>query len=136
MVPAWRPSMSAPTERVIEVDLIQAVIAAGNSISAEIDIGAKSLVGLVLPANWIAAAGGISFQVSVDGGATWGELTTVAGTPYSIGFTAAGAAYLAIDPTTLRGAQALKVRSGTLASPVPQTNSVNLQLLTRLVRRR
>lgn len=116
-----------------EVDNIQAQIAAGQSLSAEVDIGSKSLVGLVLPGTWIAATGGISFQVSVDGGATWNELTTSAGAAYAIAFTAAGAAYIAIDPTTLRGVQAIKIRSGTALAPVNQTATVTLTLVTRLV---
>jgi hypothetical protein len=116
----------------MEVDNIAGQIAAGQSLSAEIDIGTKSLVGLVLPANWSAAAGGISFQVSVDGGTTWNELTTSAGAAFAIAFTAAGAAYLAIDPATLRGVQALKIRSGTAGAAVPQTNLVTLTLVTRL----
>jgi len=107
-------------------------IAAGQSLSPEIDIGTKSLVGLVLPAAWIAAAGGISFQVSVDGGSTWNELLTVAGAAYAVAFTAAGPAYIAVDPSTLRGVQAIKVRSGTAGAPVNQTSTVALTLITRL----
>lgn len=114
-----------------EIDNFTAAIAAGQSLSAAIAIGNKSLVGLVLPANWSAATGGISVQVSVDD-TTFGELTTVAGTPYAIGFTAAGGAYLAIDPNTLRGVRSLKIRSGTAAAPVNQTNAVTLTLVTRL----
>lgn len=115
-----------------EVNVITAQIAAGASLSAEVDIGSKSLVGLLIPTNWTTA--GLSFQVSPDGGATWGELTTVAGTPYAIASLTGGtlAYYVAIDPTTLVGAQALKVRSGTQATPVNQTNLVTLQLVTRL----
>ncbi len=115
-----------------EIDVITTAIAAGQSLSAEVDIGAKSLVGLLIPANWTTA--GLSLQVSVDGGTTWGELTTVAGTPYAIGSLTGGtlAYYVAIDPTTLVGAQALKIRSGTQASPVNQANLVTLQLITRL----
>jgi hypothetical protein len=116
-----------------EVDLIQAIIAAGQSLSAEADIGNKVLVGIVLPANWSATAGGISLQASLDGGTTWNEVTTVAGAPYAIAFTAAGAASLAIDPTTLRGIPSFKIRSGTKAVPANQTNTVTLQLITRLV---
>jgi hypothetical protein len=116
-----------------EVDLITGQIAAGAALSAEIDIGPKSLVGLVLPANWTAAAGGISFQVSVDGGTTWNELTVgTTGAAYSLAFTAAGAAYLAVDPQLLRGVQAIKIRSGTAGAPVNQTNTVVLNLVTRL----
>jgi hypothetical protein len=116
-----------------EVDVVTAQIASGTSLSAEIDIGTKSLVGLLVPVNWTTA--GLSFQISPDGGATWGELTTVAGTPYAIGSVTGGtlAYYVAIDPTTLVGAMALKVRSGTQASPVNQANTVTLQLVTRLV---
>jgi hypothetical protein len=115
-----------------EIDTLQVQIAAGQSLSPQIDIGTKSLVALVLPSNWVAAAGGISFQASIDGGTTWNELLTLAGTPYAISFTAAGAAYLALSPDILRGVQSLKIRSGTSASPVPQTNTVVLQLVTRL----
>ena len=116
-----------------EVDNIAASIASGQSLSAEVDIGSKSLVGLLVPANWTTA--GISIQVSPDGGTTWAELTTVAGTPYAIGSLTGGtlAYFVAIDPTTIRGAQALKIRSGTQAAPVNQTNTVALQLITRLI---
>jgi hypothetical protein len=63
-----------------EVDNITAQIVAGQSLSAEIDIGSKSLVGLQIPSNWTTAA--LSFQVSVDGGTTWNELITAGGTPF------------------------------------------------------
>ena len=50
-----------------EVDInVQAAIAQGASLSAQADIGNKSIVALVLPAAWVAAAGGLSFQVSVE----------------------------------------------------------------------
>jgi hypothetical protein len=115
-----------------EVDNIACQIASGQSLSAEIDIGNKSLVGILIPTNWTTA--GISIQVSPDGGVTWAELTVVAGTPYAIGSVTGGtlAYYVAVDPTTLRGALAIKIRSGTQAAPVNQTNTVNLQLITRL----
>lgn len=115
-----------------EIDYIPAQIAINTALSAEVDIGSKSLVGLVLPAAWIAAAGGISLQTSVDGGTTWNEVTTAAGAAYAIAFTAAGSAYIAIDPTTLRGVVALKIRSGTAVAPVNQTAAVTLTLVTRL----
>jgi hypothetical protein len=116
-----------------EIDYIPVLIAINTAISAEIDIGNKSPVALVLPPGWIAAAGGISLQASADGGTTWNEVTTAAGSPYAIAFTAAGGAYIAIDPTTLRGISALKVRSGTSGAPVNQTSAVTLTLVTRLV---
>ncbi len=116
----------------MEIDNISASIAAGQSLSAQVDIGTKSLAGILIPSNWTTA--GISLQVSPDGGATWGELTTVAGTPYAIGSLTGGtlAYYVAVDPTTLRGAMSFKIRSGTQAAPVNQTNQVALTLITRL----
>lgn len=117
-----------------EVDYVTVTIAQNQSLSPEIDIGNKSLVGIVIPTTWTTA--GLSFQVSPDGGTTWGEVTTVAGAPYAIGSVTGGtlAFYVAVDPTTLRGAMALKVRSGTQASPVNQTHAggVTLTLITRL----
>ena len=116
-----------------EVDLILANFTAGQSLSAEADIGNKVLVGLVLPAAWIAAAGGISLQASVDGGVTWNEVTTVAGAAYAAAFVGAGPAYIAIDPATLRGIPSFKVRSGTVGAPVVQTATLAVTLVTRLV---
>jgi hypothetical protein len=116
-----------------EVDVITATISAGQSLSTEADIGSKSLVGIVIPAAWIAAAGGLSLQMSPDGGITWCEVRTISGSAYAIAYTSAGAASIEIDPTTLRGISALKIRSGTVGSPVNQTNTVILQLVTRLV---
>jgi hypothetical protein len=62
------------------------------------------------------------------------ELTTVAGTLYAIPSVIGGTlAYsVAIDPTTLIGVESLKIRSGTRGSPVNQTATVMLQLVTRL----
>lgn len=115
-----------------EIDNITGQIAAGQSLSAQIDIGSKSLVGLQIPANWTTAS--LSFQVSADGGTTWNELTSSAGGAFAIGSLANGTArYVAIDPTTLRGAQSIKLRSGTVGAPVNQTNTVTLTIVTRLV---
>jgi hypothetical protein len=116
----------------MEVDVVNALIANTTSLSAEVDIGAKSLVGILVPANWTTA--GLSFQVSPDNGVTWGELTNQDGTPYAIGSVTGGtlAYYVALNPAVLRGAQALKVRSGTQASAVAQVHDVTLQLITRL----
>lgn len=117
-----------------EIDIVTANIAAGQSLSAEADIGNKSIVGIYIPANWTTA--GLSFQASIDGGATWAELfdgtlaTAAAITVSSI--TGGTALALAMDPTKLRGFNAIKVRSGTSGSPVNQTNAVAISLITRL----
>lgn len=101
-----------------------ATIATGQSLSGEVDIGANSLVGIAMPAAWTAAS--ITFQVSPDGGTTWLELQTVS-SEYTV--TAAASQFIAIDPTALKGFNAIKVRSGTSASPVNQTSGATLTLI-------
>jgi hypothetical protein len=116
-----------------EIDIITTTIAAGQSLSPQVDIGTKSLVGLVIPSSWIAATGGISFQVSPDGGATWYELTIASSAAaYIIAFTGAGPAFLAIDPAILRGISSFKIRSGLVGAAVTQTGGAAIQLVTRL----
>lgn len=113
-----------------EIDVLVATIQNGQALSAEVDIGNKTIVGIVTPAGWLAA--GLSFQVSVDGGTTWQELLDSTATAISVS-SVTGAAAIAMDPTKLRGFNALKVRSGTSGAPVNQTNNpTNVTLLTRL----
>jgi hypothetical protein len=105
-------------------------IASGQSLSPQVDIGPKTLVGLIVPSNWTTAS--LSFQASADGGATWGELQDQTATAITVGSITGGTqVFVGFDPTKLRGAWSLKVRSGTAASPVTQTNTVTLTLLTR-----
>jgi hypothetical protein len=114
------------------VETVQVTIAQNTSLSPEVDVGPKVLVGLVTPSTWIAAS--ISFQASADGGNTWQELLDQTATAISVS-SITGAAFIAIDPTKMKGVNAIKVRSGTSASPVNQTNSggVVLTLLKRAV---
>ncbi len=107
-----------------------AVITAASALSPQVDLGGYALVGIVVPSNWTTAS--LSFQVSPDGGTTFGELLTVAGAAYAVSSVTGGAqVQIAIDPTALRGARSVKVRSGTSGSPVNQTNTVNVILLVR-----
>jgi hypothetical protein len=116
-----------------EIDVITATIASGQSLSAEVDIGNKSLVGIVVPANWTTA--GISLQASPDGGVTWAEVVDQTATAVGCSSLTGGTLAWFVNFTNiqLRGPVAFKIRSGSQASPVNQTNSVSLQLITRLV---
>ena len=114
------------------IEQAQVTIPNGQSLSPEVDIGPKTLVAIITPSQWVAAA--ITLQASPDGGATWYELVDQTGA--AIGSSSVtGSAFIAIDPTKLKGVVALKVRSGTLAVPVNQTNAqgVLLTLLRRAV---
>jgi hypothetical protein len=73
----------------------------------------------------------MTFQVSPDGGTTWNELTSNAGT--AVNYTVAASQYIAVDPATWRGVNCLKIRSGTSASPVAQTAAATMTLVTRVL---
>jgi hypothetical protein len=112
-----------------EIDIVTTTIAAGQTTTPEIDIGNKSLVGIQFTANWTPAAT-ITFQATIDGGATFGPVITLAGgtaAPLISASIGAGQSYLALDPTILRGMNAFKI----VANPA-QTNLVTLSLITRL----
>jgi hypothetical protein len=111
-----------------------AIIAAGQALSPEVDLGGYGvLVAIMVPANWTTA--GISFQCSVDGGTTWGEVLDATSGNITIASLTGGTLvyYLALDPARFRGVRSIKVRSGTQAAPVVQANQVTLQLVLRQV---
>jgi hypothetical protein len=110
----------------IGIEVIFASITSGQSLSAEVDIGAKTLHGIAMPAGWDAAA--MTFQVSVDGGTTWLEMQS---TSAAISYTVAANQYIAVDPAIWRGVNAVKVRSGTSGSPVNQTATRSIGLVVK-----
>lgn len=110
---------------------LQATIAAGQSISGQIDIGPYQIVGIYIPATWTGSATQ-TFQVSYDGGSTWFEHYSYSGSETVFGAISGTATYLAIDPTLWRGVASLKIRSGTPASPVNQSGSVTLTLAVKM----
>lgn len=113
----------------INISQFVATILAGAALSGEVDIGGNTLVGITMPAAWTTAA--MTFSVSTDGGTTWCEMTTSAGAEVS--YTVAASQYIAVDPTLWRGVNAVKVRSGTLASAVNQVAQALVTLITRPV---
>ena len=117
--------MAAP----MNITNVQAIIAAGQSLSAEADIGPGVLVGIVIPAGWTNAA--LTFQISVDG-INWAEMVNVANTAISYGPASAGQ-FVAVDPTLWRGVVALKLRSGTLGTPGVQAAQQTLTLVTKVL---
>lgn len=117
-----------------DIEVITATIASGQSLSAQVDIGPKKLVGIVMPAGWDAAD--ITFQASPDGGTTFGELFSTDGVAADAVaavqiHSPAAAQYIVIAPEQLRSVNSLKVRSGTSGAPVNQTASRAVLLLVR-----
>ena len=111
---------------VIGLDQTAVTITSGTSLSAAVALGAKTMVGIAMPAGWDAAV--LTFQASVDDGTTWLEMQS---TSAAISYTAAAGQYIAIDPTLWRGINKIKVRSGTSGSAVNQTADRVLTLVTR-----
>lgn len=114
-----------------DLQTVSAVIASGQSLSAAANLGKWSLVGIVMPSSWSAAA--LSFQASPDGGVTFYELYYLSGlasTEYVITAPAASQ-WIQLDPAQWRGINVLKVRSGTAGTPVAQTGGATLTLVCR-----
>ncbi len=102
-------------------------IANGASLSGtSIDLTAKSLIGISMPAAWTAA--GLSFEVSVDAGGTWQPL--VDSTNLERTLTVVAAKFITVDPTWFMGAPLLRLRSGTSAAAVNQGASRDFKLTT------
>lgn len=106
-----------------QADIVEATITAGDGtgLSDAVALGTASAIALQMPASWDAAA--LTFQTSLDDGATWqnaydkdGEIT------YSTDAVAASR-NIHLDPLRFGGATHLKIRSGTSATPVTQTTT-------------
>ena len=116
----------------ININPYPVTISPGQSLSAAVGMGADTLVGISMPAAWVAAA--LTFQVSIDG-ETWQELYADTGTEVTIPSTAAAAGQFIVLPTfpsyIWRGVNLLKVRSGTAGAPVVQTAGATITLIGR-----
>jgi len=108
----------------IGLEQITATIASGTSLSPATGLGAKTLVGIAMPAGWDAAS--LTFQISIDGGTTWLEMAA-----FSAGIVASASNFISVDPTYWRGLNNIKVRSGTSGAAVNQTADRVLTLLVR-----
>lgn len=110
---------------------VPATIATGESLSAEIDLGAgRVLCGIDMPADWTAA--NLTFQASYNSGGTFDNLYDQYGTEKTV--TAAEDRYIPLDdPAFWMGVRYLKVRSGTAASAVAQGAERVIQLIVKPV---
>lgn len=115
---------------------INLTIAAGASVSANDsgDLGGNAPLGIWTPGAWTAAA--ITFQVSHDGGATWGDLFDATNGEVTIGsalIPTNAARFFALNPAQFVGFSRIRVRSGVTATPVNQVAAATLTLVTRPV---
>ena len=92
-------------------------IPAGASASAALDLGADTLIGLVAPAAWTAAA--LTFEAGFDDDATFVPLYKSNGAIYALSVTA-GTLIQPATPLDFLPLHRLRLRSGTASAPVVQ----------------
>jgi hypothetical protein len=108
----------------------QVTIAAGTALSNAVNLGDKTLSAIVIPAAWSTAA--LSFQASDDGGATWHDHFDWLGNEISAASADVVAGRrIAVDPSSFRDVDMIKLRSGLTASPVNQGTACVLTLIAR-----
>jgi hypothetical protein len=119
--------------QVDDIDIIDVTIANGQSLSPAVALGGKSLVGIVMPAAWTAAA--LTFQATADDPGTdngaMQELQDGTGNPVTL--TVNAGTFVQVDPTKWRGTRHITVRSGTVGAPVAQGASRTLGLAIRSI---
>lgn len=102
--------------------LVPVSIGAGASLSAEVNVNDKRIVGIQMPAGWDAAS--ITFAAltrqSAAGVATFGLVQEQGGAEVTV-TTPAADEYVAINGQVLVALGRVKVRSGTSGAPVNQT---------------
>jgi hypothetical protein len=114
----------------VDIEAFPATIAAGQSLSGAVPLGAFTLVGIWMPPVWTAA--GLTFQVSPDGGTTWLEYYDDGGDPIEITVGESQFVALVNVPNNVwRGVNLFKVRSGTSGSPVDQVAEAIVNLIGR-----
>ncbi len=112
-------------------DAIAVPIPAGaTGLSGEIEIRRFSLFAVDVPAGWITATV-ITFQASPTSGGTFLNVYDDAGNEVSV--TVAASRAVSLDSVALKLApfRYIKIRSGTAASPVNQTNGPTLTLIAK-----
>lgn len=106
---------------------VDATIASGASLSDAIDIGTGELVGIVMPAAWTAAD--ITFAATIDG-TNFLAVNDAAGSEVSVVSPAADK-FIILSYAGVKGLNKVKIRSGTVGSPVVQGGSRTITLLIK-----
>lgn len=99
-----------------QLDVATAVIASGQSLSAEVNLIGRVVCGFQIPSAWTAAD--LTFQASIDNGTTYVDLYFATGE--ATVDQAAADRYIGINGAEWLGITNLKIRSGTAGTPVNQ----------------
>jgi hypothetical protein len=103
-------------------------ISTGSSLSPGVDLDGLTLVAIVMPSTWDGTT--ITFQVSPNG-TDWYNLHDAAGS--EVALTVGPSRYIQLDWQRFLGIRYLRIRSGTAATPVNQTATRTLHLVTRSI---
>lgn len=107
-----------------------ATIANGESLSGAIDLGGLRLFAIRIPSAWTTA--NLTFQGSIDGGATYNDLKDQDGVEITA-VVSAVSDMIILDPVLFSAIPLLKIRSGTSASAVNQGGARTLTLVLRSI---
>jgi hypothetical protein len=113
-----------------DLEIIPVTIASGTALSPSIGIGIKTLVGISMPSGWTTAA--LTFQISPDG-VIFQEYVDATGAAAITVATPAANTFIAISSGQFDGVNQLKVRSGTVGTPVNQGADRVIGLVVRTV---
>lgn len=104
-------------------------IASGQSLTDAINLGGLRLFGAAIPSVWTSAD--ITFQVSLDNGATWIDLRQQDGT--EIVMSGQTGSCIVLVPTLFAAFQFVRLRSGTSGTPVTQAADRTISLVVRSI---
>lgn len=114
--------------------IVPVLIASGTALSAEVNVNAKRIVGIMMSAAW--TAGALTFQAVIAQPAgnpptpTFGEVNDQTGNTAVTVATPTAGTYIALpDTVPLQGLGRIKVRSGTAGVPVNQAADRQLYLV-------
>lgn len=117
---------------VVGVDVPEAISVAiptdATGLSASIDLNGKTPVAIIIGGTW--ATADITFKGSADGTNFYDVYYNSSGTRTEYVLPAAASSFLKIPYADLLGIHYLKIRSGTTGTPVDQTGSPTITLVT------
>ncbi len=108
-----------------KVVVVPVTISSGAALSSSVNLGGRTLVGIMMPTAWTAA--NLTFKASIDRGSNFYDCYDDAATEIIV--QAAASRYLAVPPTDFLGMMYIQVRSGTTGTPVNQGADRELNLV-------
>lgn len=114
---------------VSALEVVPLSFTSGASVSEPVHLGGLRLFAIGFPSPWTGAS--VTFQISLDGGASWSNLRDKNGDEVAVTPVAGDCTLL--DPAQFAAIQHIRLRAGTAAAPVVQDAARALQLVLRAV---